>query len=287
MRILQFCFIIILSFHFSCESNQKQQTKYTLKLKGSESMHSTFDALKYEFESQQDSVVIEIEGGGSLTGLLAMKEKTADIGLSSFPYRLDSILGVNHGITERIVAYDGIILISNRNNPVSQLSNEQIGGIYSGIYTDWSQLGGNDGQILPIIRDSNSGTQKFFQSYFKVDQLNPMAQVADENKSIVSLVKTNKHGIGFIGFGYFTESVNRLNIPSGVGLDTAFTQPTLSNLRNGIYPLKRSLQIYYHDPENPGIEAFLTFLNTKESFLVFREQGLMPTTDRLLVMSDD
>lgn len=242
-------------------------------------MHAAFDMLKSEFERTQDSVKIIIEGGGSRTGLMAIKEGTADVGLSSYRFNLDSILGAEHGVTEHIVAYDGIVLICNKENPVDKLTNDQITGIFSGGVSDWSQLGGRPGRIVPVIRDQNSGTQKFFQSYFKIEKPNPLAIISTENKSIVSRVTENQNGIGFIGFGYFTERIKSLDIPSTVEDSSAYASATFRNLGAGRYPLKRSLQMYYRDSQNPGLQAFLQYLETTEAALLIKEQGLLPKQD--------
>ncbi|MFY0601821.1 MAG: substrate-binding domain-containing protein [Cyclobacteriaceae bacterium] len=263
---------------FSCDSPNYHKD-YVLKFKGSESMHRAFWMLKSEFEQKQDSVKIILEGGGSRTGLMAIKDGSADVGLSSYRFNLDSTLGNGHGVTERVVAYDGIILISNKRNPIQQLNNEQINMIFSGSISDWSQLGGLPGQILPIVRDENSGTQKFFQNYFNIENLNPLAEIASDNKSIVSRVNKNQNGIGFIGFGYFTERIQRLEIPTSPGHDTAFTTPTFENLGQGKYPLRRPLQMYYKDAENPGLQAFLNFLGTREAQLIIKEEGLLPESE--------
>ncbi|MEO9476106.1 MAG: phosphate ABC transporter substrate-binding protein [Cyclobacteriaceae bacterium] len=260
----------------ACGPSQKKTNNYILKFKGSESMHAAFDMLKNEFERTQDSVKIIIEGGGSRTGLLAIKEGTADVGLSSYRFNLDSILGAKHGVTEHVVAYDGIVLICNKANPVDKLTNGQIMAIFSGGVSDWSQLGGQPGRIVPVIRDQNSGTQKFFQSYFNIDKPNPLAIVSSENKSIVSRVTENQNGIGFIGFGYFTERIKSLDIPSNPEDSAAYASATFRNLGAGKYPLRRSLQMYYRESQNPGLQAFLQYLETPEAALLIKEQGLLP-----------
>ena len=79
-------------------------------------MFETFYALKTDFEKIQDSVYISIEGGGSRTGLFAIRDKTADLGLSSFAFDLSQVLDPRHDVKERVVAYDGIVVIRNQNN---------------------------------------------------------------------------------------------------------------------------------------------------------------------------
>ncbi len=271
----QLVIFIISLIAFSC-STEREPKNYTLRLKGSESMHEAFEMLKAEFERAQDSIKITIEGGGSFTGLSAIKERTADIGLSSYEFDLEAELGAGHDVTEQVVAYDGIVIISNMNNPISRMTNEQVSGIYTGKITDWSQIGGEPGRIVPVMRDENSGTQKFFTDYFHVNKFNPLVLIEKENKAIVSRVQENENGIGFIGFGYFTMGTHSVEISSGDTQDSAFISPTFENLGQGLYPLKRSLLMYYRKGENPAVRAFLKYLGSNEAHLVIKEHGLIP-----------
>ncbi len=248
-----------------------------LRIKGSESMHETFFALKNDFEKMQDSVKIDLEGGGSRLGMMGVHEDAVDIGLSSFRFDLDSLLGINHNIQAATIAFDGIVLISNDSNPLQRLSNEQVSAIFEGTVTDWGQLGGLAGPIRPVIRNQNSGTQRFFTEYFGIDQVTPQAAVAKENADIVSAVSTDEQSIGFIGFAYFTASVKDLLVPSSfANKDTAFVAPTFSNLENGSYPLKRPLQVYFKNLGNPAVDAFLAYLQTERARLVIATHGLVP-----------
>lgn len=271
LLILLLCPIIF----FACDSSGGPKT-YTLKLRGSESMQGTFFALKNDFEKVQDTLTIVLEGGGSRTGMMGVFENEAQIGLSSFPFNLDSILGVGHNLQEQVVAYDGIVLINHEDNPVQQLTNEQVSDIFSGAITDWSQLGGTSGQIVPIIRDKNSGTQQFFTNFFQIDSPANSSIVAAENGEIVDSVSANTAGIGFIGFAYFTQRVQNMLLPSPITGDTPFVAPSFKNLLAGSYPLKRSLRIYYKDTTDPAVNAFLSYLKTTRARYVIESNGLVP-----------
>lgn len=269
--LITFISILLLS----CEWSKSPQT-YTLRIRGSESMHETFDALKNDFEKMQDTLTIALEGGGSRTGMMGVFENEVQIGLSSFPFNLDYILGDGHGIQEQVVAYDGIVLISNEDNPVQQLTNEQVADIFSGHITSWRELGGNTDKIVPIIRDQNSGTQQFFTNFFDIESLANSAVVAAENREIVNTVSENLSGIGFIGFTYFTQRVHNILLASPVAGDTPFVAPSVKNLLAGSYPLKRSLRIYYKDNTDPAVSAFLTYLETSRARFVIESIGLVP-----------
>lgn len=238
-------------------------------------MYETFLELKNDFEKIQDSITVRIEGGGSRTGLMAINNGDAEIGLSSFEFDLNEELGHSHNISEQVVAYDAIVIITNKTNSIDSLSDEQITQIYNGQISDWSQIGGKSGKILPIIRDENSGTQKFFAEHFGINNLALTAHAEKNNADIVAKVSTNVNSIGFIGFGYFTESVHDLKLPSASN-DGIYEMPTHRNLENGRYPLKRSLRIYYKDA-TPEILGFLAYLQTDRAIDVIESSGLIPT----------
>ena len=255
---------------------EKERERYTLKIKGSESMHETFNALKDDFEKFQDSITVVIEGGGSRTGMMSVNNGQAEIGLSSFGFDLDEELSRDHGVLEQIVAYDGIVVICNEHNPIARLTNRQIQSIFTGEITNWAQLGGRNGEVLPIIRDGNSGTQKFFTSYFGVDETSSTSKVAHENAEIVDLIQHNPNGIGFIGFAYFTESVRTLPLLMNEGVEqNRFVTPSFKNLTKGIYPLKRSLRVYYRAESSKAVEVFLRYLQTERARFVIEAHGLI------------
>lgn len=261
---------------FSCDAIRQSKHYEPLKLKGSESLHQAFSSLSSDFERLQDTLKVQLEGGGSRTGLMAIKEKTADIGLSSFPFKLDSILGYNHSVQEKIVGYDVIVIINHMDNPVLRLSDRQISNIYSGIITDWSEVGGNPGTIMPVVRDSNSGTQRFFTEHFKVFELAPSAVVARENREIVDSVISNRNGIGFIGYSYYTTLVKNVMIPSLVSRDSVnFIPPNPEYIDNGEYPLKRSLRIYFDREHDARVDAFLKYLKTTRAKQILESYGLI------------
>lgn len=279
MKYLISLFILLLLL--GCDSINKNKTYAPLMLKGSESMHEVFSELAADFERLQDTLKVELEGGGSRTGLIAIKQRKADIGLSSFPFDLDSMLGKSHSVVERVVANDAIVVINHHENPITQLTNNQISNIYSGVIKDWSEIGGNPGKILPVVRDYNSGTQKFFTEHFKIFEVAPTAVVAGENHEIVDSVVSNKNGIGFIGYAYFTDMVKNIALPeiSDSELPKGFVAPEPQFLANGSYPLKRSLRIYYNSAYDERVIAFLNYMESERAHIIFESFGLISTTN--------
>jgi len=266
---------ICMTILFASCSLPVKKNHYSLKMKGSESMYETFLELKNDFEKNQDTVSLTIEGGGSRTGLMAIRDNEADIGLSSFPFDLAKTIGDIHEVKEKVVAYDAIVVITNQSNPLKTLTDEQMHAIYSGKVQNWMEIGGNEGHILPIIRDENSGTQKFFTEHFNIEKVTPSASTADHNADIVSKVSGNSNSIGFIGFAYFTESVNNIKLASD-STQRLFEEPTFRTIENGKYPLKRGLRIYYKDQTNPAVSGFIKYLESDRAKSIIESFGLIP-----------
>ena len=272
---------IALILTLGCSQIQKPVESQSLFIGGSESMHETFIALKKDFESIQDSIKINIAGGGSRTGLDGIYEEALDIGLSSYAFDIDEIYGIDHGIQEHLVAYDGITIISNDENPVSALTDSQIAGIFTGVITNWAQVGGDSAYIKPIIRNSNSGTQKFFTSYFGIDQFVENAYVALDNDEIFYQVLKDRNSIGFVGFAYFKVGVSDIMLPPVKDGSNEFYHPTIANLSSGKYPLKRGLRMYFGKNRNVLVDAFLQYLATNRAQDVIEESGVVPRSVNL------
>ncbi len=258
----------------SCQSGT-ESSEYQLSITGSESLYKTFDALKRDYEGFQDSIKVELTGGGSRRGLLSIKEGSADVGLSSFPFDLTKELGAGHLVEEKVVAYDGIVLVNHEENVITKLTNEEIKQIYNGTVTNWSQLGGPSGIIKPIMRDSNSGTQRFFIEYFGIDRVVSNAVVAADNRTIVENIWDDANAIGFIGLSYYSIGVKDLFIPTEAGANE-YISPVHKNIESGAYPLRRALRIYYKADRNPGLQAFLDYLKTDRAQQVIEGVGLIP-----------
>ena len=209
-------------------------------------------------------------------GLMAIRDKEADIGLSSFSFDLDQELGVDHKVKTRVVAYDGIVVINHERNGINQLTKAQLARIFSGEISDWSQLGGTSGSIKPVVRDSNSGTQRLFSGYVGLNEMTSNAVIAETNREILEHIWEDPNGIGFIGLSYYAIGVKDVFLPSE-HTDT-FISPTHKNIQNGSYPLRRELLVY-HNPENPAVDSFLSYLDQPRAKKVIEDMGLIAFTE--------
>ena len=143
-----------------CEK-QDSEISGTVATDGSTSMENVIGSLKETFESENKDITVTYNPTGSGTGITAVAEGRCDIGLSSRNLKDDEKA---KGLEETVIAYDGIAIIVNPENPVSDLTVEQIAKIYTGEITNWKDVGGNDAEIVLIGREAGSGTRDGFES---------------------------------------------------------------------------------------------------------------------------
>ncbi|MCK5567603.1 MAG: PstS family phosphate ABC transporter substrate-binding protein [Actinomycetia bacterium] len=237
------------------------------------------------FSNANPSVNISVTGGGSGTGIAALINKTVDLANASRSIK-DSETeaaeskGIN--IQEFIVAWDGISVVINKGNPVTELSIEQISKIFTGEITDWSEVSGEDGEIVVISRDSSSGTFEYFKK--RVIQMDGAAKDNDYTQKALFLasnvvireeVSANENAIGYIGLGYLDGSVKAVNI---IGEEaTESVEPSIENVQNGSYPISRPLFVYAPDASLTDLgQAFLDFVMGEEGQAIALEIGFVP-----------
>ena len=156
----------------------------TVSTDGSTSMEKVIGALSESFMAQNGGVTVNYNPTGSGSGITAVQEGTCDIGLSSRALKDEE---KSAGLKETVLAYDGIAIIVHPDNPVSDLSVEQIAKLYTGEITNWKDVGGNDAEVVLIGREAASGTRDGFESIkaLNVDGVTPgEATVKDGNYKV-------------------------------------------------------------------------------------------------------
>ena len=289
--------IIVLLFIFStlvifsgCRQESLQDTGVMFKdrelvIQGSDTLLEVSMYWVENYSKANPNVNVSVTGGGSGTGIAALINKTVDLATASRSIKDSEIMAAkNQGIDikEIVVAWDGISVIINKSNPVSELSVEQVSKIYTGETTNWNEVGGEDGEILVTSRDSSSGTFGYFKK--RVVQLNGKVKENNytrealylaSNVSIREEVSANENAIGYIGLGYLDESVKAVDI---IGEDAnESVKPSVENVQNGSYPISRELFIYVSETDLTDLgEAFLEYVTGEEGQATAQEIGFVP-----------
>src|SRR5437870_8465680 len=183
----------------------------TLVIKGSDTLGAKLvPQLAEEFKAQHAGTTFNIAAEGSTTGIAAIIDGTAQIGMSSRPTKPEEVAaakakGVN--FKETIVAYDGIAVIVSTANPIKGLTKKQVEQIFTGDVTDWSAVGGSGGKISVYTRNTSSGTYSEFKELaMKKRDYAPDSQKMAGNEQLAQEVGKNPNGVGYVGLAYVKAS---------------------------------------------------------------------------------
>src|SRR3989442_1005156 len=246
----------------------------TLVIKGSDTIGAKLvRQLAEEFKAQHAGTTFNIAAEGSTTGIAAIIDGTAQIGMSSRPTKPEEISaakakGVN--FKETIVAYDGIAVIVNAANPVKGLTKKQVEQIFTGEVTDWSAVGGSGGKISVYTRNTSSGTYSDFKELAmkKRDYAGGSQKMAG-NEQIAAEVGKNPNGVGYVGLAYTKAGGIRVMPIDGI-------LPSVQSVHAKTYPYARPT-FYYTNGEPTGLaKQFLDFTISGAGQKIAAQVGFVP-----------
>jgi len=245
-----------------------------LVIKGSDTIGAKLaPMLAEEYKAQHPDVSFEIAAEGSTTGITAIIDGTAQIGMASRPAKATEESGASaKGVTLKptTIAWDGIGVIVNTGNPIGSLTKKQIEQIFTGDITDWSAVGGKPGTISIYTRNTSSGTYSEFKelAMSKRDYAGSSQKMAG-NEQIAAEVGKNPNGVGYVGLAYLTAGGIK-----AVGVDGAI--PTVANVQAKKYPFARPL--FYYTNGNPAGEAakFIDFTLSSVGQQTVSKVGFVP-----------
>jgi phosphate transport system substrate-binding protein len=221
----------------------------TVKEKGSDTMLELVTALSEQFHENKSWISVEVAGGGSGVGITALINKQIDVCAASRQMTPSEITQANaNGVNpvEFKVAIDGIAIITDTGNPITNLTIEQLRGIYNGTITNWNQVGGVDHAIVLYGRQSTSGTYAYVQEVvlLKGAYSSSMQQLQGNNQ-IVSAVQQDQFGIGYVGIGYARSAtgINLLELKKNAS-SIAISPLNESAVLSQTYSLSRYLYLY-------------------------------------------
>ncbi len=248
----------------------------TINIQGSDTMVNLTQAWAEEFMAANPDVVISVKGGGSGTGISALINGTIDLATASRGMKDEEIAQANENNVEPVehpVAVDALAVVVHPDNPVNDLSMQQIGAIYRGEITNWSEVGGPDQAIVLISRDSASGTYEYFKETVVAAE-DENAEFAKEamllpsTRAIVTEVSQNAAAIGYIGLGYVSADTKVIGV-DGVkaSVETAMDES---------YPLSRYLYAYSNGTPTGVVKAFIDWVLGAEGSAIVSDQGFVP-----------
>ena len=251
----------------------------SISVKGSDTILPLAQAEAEAFmnESANAGKSISVTGGGSGVGIAALIDGTTDIADASREITVNETAnaqkkGVNPVNTT--IAYDGITVVVNPANPVSELTFAQLRGIYNGTIGNWKDVGGQDKPIAVISRDSSSGTYKDFQTLaMQGDNYSSKALAQATTGGIVQEVAQNPNAIGYIGFAYLKDSnTEALSLDNGKGA----VAPTPETILSRDYPLSRALYMFTNGQPTGLTKEFIDYILSEKGQKVVSDVGYIP-----------
>lgn len=279
-------FLLLMLSCTKAEKNKEEIT--TIQVKGSDTMVNIAQAWAEEYKNVEPSVEIEVSGGGSGVGIAALTKGAIDIANASRNMKAQEIQLARQNTgkepVEFIIGYDALVVYVHKDNPINQISIEQLAKIFieNSDITRWSQIGitipgvKND-RIIRISRQSSSGTYEFFREHvlgnqdFKLGSLD-----MNGSKEVVELVGHTKTAIGYSGMGYVTKEVKMLNISANNETPVA---PTIYNSQNRIYPLARSLLVYTLGEPEGAVKKYIDWMMSAAGQQILMDNGYVPLPD--------
>ena len=239
----------------------------TVSTDGSTSMEKVIGALKETFEEVNDGVEVSYNPTGSSAGITAVLEGRCDIGLNSRALKAEE---KEKGLKETVLAYDGIAIIVNPENAVSDLSVETIAKIFTGEITNWSEVGGADAEIVVIGRDASSGTRSGFEELVGVEDLCNYRQELTSNGDVLTAVANNPGAIGYASVATVKNAVKAVSV-DGVA-------PSSETVKNGSYRIQRPFVLVTKDGEelSETAKAFFDYITSSDANEVILAAGVVP-----------
>ena len=239
----------------------------TVSTDGSTSMEKVIGALGEAFTEANGNVNFTYNPTGSGSGIQAVQEGRCDIGLSSRALKDEEKAS---GLTETILAYDGIAVIVNPENPVEDLTQEDIAKIYSGEITNWSEVGGNDAEIVLIGREAGSGTRSGFEEIVEVKDLCQYRQELSSTGDVITTVAQNPGAIGYASLASVKDSVKAVKV-GGV-------TPSEETVKDGTYAIQRPFVLATKTDAQLGqaAQAFFDYVTSTAANEIIVAAGVVP-----------
>lgn len=249
------------------DSGTESSSGGSVSTDGSTSMEKVIGALGEAFEQDNPDTTFTYNPTGSGSGITAVSEGRCDIGLSSRSLEDEE---KEQGLTETILAYDGISIIVNNDNPVSDLSVDDIAKIYKGEITNWSEVGGNDAEIVLIGREAGSGTRDGFESITETEDACKYRQELTSTGDVITTVAGNPDAIGYASMASVDDSVKTLSV-DGV-------TPSELTVKDGSYVVQRPFVLVTKTDEalSDTAQKFFDYITSSDASEIISEAGAVP-----------
>jgi len=284
-------FILVILIASGCGPPQGNQASGTpqaqiayIQNKGSDTMVNLALAWAENYQGLRPDVNVSVTGGGSGTGIAALINKTVDIANASRKIKPEELAAAKKNGSdpiEFIVARDAIAIMVNPNNPVNQLTLQQLSDIYSGKIDNWSEVGGEDRPIVRLSRETNSGTHVYFlEQVVRLGQKENKTLFATNtlllpsSEGITAEVRDNPNAIGYDGLGYVVPEVKVVAVARSSS--DPYNMPSAETVNNKTYPIARDLYMYTTGQPTGEIKDYLDWILKPDAQAIVKNLGFVP-----------
>ena len=256
----------------------------SLQIKGSDTMVNLGQAWAEEYMKQHPDTSVAVTGGGSGTGITALLNNTCDIAEVSREMKDNEIKLAeknNFEPNKIIVALDGLAVIVNPANKISELTIDQLADVFTGKIKNWKELGGRDAKIVLLSREVNSGTHVYFKEHVlrkgKADGKEEFAAEAlllSSSQAIADEVSQNQDAIGYYGMGYITAKEKAIKVKKDK--NSPGVPPTTENVIDGAYPISRPLLMYTKGEPKGLVKAFIDYVLSPAGQEIVKKLDFVP-----------
>jgi phosphate transport system substrate-binding protein len=253
-----------------------------LQIKGSDTIVNAAQKIAEEFMKDYPHIFVAVTGGGSGVGIASLINKTCDVATASREMKpKEKEMAEKRGVfpKEFAVAYDGVAVIVNKNNPVDKMTIEDLHKIFTAKVTNWKELGGKDAKIVTLSREVSSGTHIYFKEEVvqlgkkdNREEFSAQTLLLTSSQTIVEEVVANEAAIGYLGMGYVSDRTKSLLVAKGGD----FYPPDVNNVIKKTYPLSRPLYFYTNGQPQGVIKLFIDFTLSPKGQQQFIETGFVP-----------
>ena len=267
----------------STDTSSDSPAQY-IENKGSDTIVNLALAWAETYQTEYPDIRISVTGGGSGTGIAALINGTVDIANASRKIKDEELTEAQSKAVdplEHIIARDAIAVIVNPENPVNELTLQQIADIYSGKITNWREVGGEDRPIVKLSRETNSGTHVYFletvlrlgdkenKTLFSTDTL-----LLPSSEGIIAEVRQNPNAIGYDGLGYVPDDLKMIAIAKETG--GAYVLPAIATVNDKTYPIARDLYMYTNGEPTGAVKEYLDWILSSEAQEIVAKLGFVP-----------
>jgi phosphate transport system substrate-binding protein len=249
-----------------------------ITIKGSDTMVLLGQRWAETYMKKNPGVTIQVTGGGSGVGLAALINGSTDIAESSRPIKDSEKEQVrskrNADVVELPVALDGLAVYIHEQNPIGELTLEQLKKVYTGAVKNWKDLGGKDERIILYGRENSSGTYVYFKEHVLENaDYYPTTQTLPGTAAVINAVSKDIRGIGYGGIAY-AKGVKAIKVKKNAS--TPGVEPTLDNVQKNIYPISRFLYWYLAGQPKDQLKQLADWVMTAEGQAVVNDVGYYP-----------